>query len=158
MDVRKAGPSDLPSLVALEEECFSNERFSLSTLRAFISRADAFALVAEESGRFVGAALCICSAARAEGRIASVAVVGGMRRRGVGALILQEAEAEFGRMGARVFGLEVDVGNRPAISLYLKRGYSLRGVVRDYYGPGRHALVMEKVLPPSGRKVTVRLS
>jgi len=156
VNVRKAGLSDLPSLIGLEEECFSNERFSVSTLKAFIMRADAFAVVAEESGQVVGAALCLCSRARVEGRIASVAVVGGMRRRGVATMLLREAEEELQRIGARIFELEVEVNNRPAISLYLNRGYSLSAITKDYYGPGRHAFIMEKAMPSKKRRVRVR--
>lgn len=158
MKVRKARPQDLPQLMRLEEECFGAEKFSAITLRAFLMRADAFALVAEERGEVSGAALCLYSEYRAEGRIASMAVLEGCRRRGVAAGLLEKAEEAFEKRGARFFGLEVDVANESAIALYLKHGYSLRAVIRDYYGAGRHAYMMEKVLPPKGRKVNVRPS
>jgi len=156
--VRKAGPRDLPSLIRLEEECFGVEKFSENTLMAFLMRDDAFALVAEEMGEVLGAALCLCSDSRAEGRVASMAVLEQRRRNGVATLLLREAEGSFEKRDARTCGLEVDVANEPAIALYLKHGYSLRAIIRDYYGAGRHAYIMEKVLPSKKRKVSVRPS
>lgn len=157
MKVRRATLDDLGGLMRLEEECFGAEKFSETTLTAFLMRGDAFAIVAEEDG-IMGAALCLCSTSRAEGRIASIAVAGRERRRGVGTALLRDTEALLERMGARVFGLEVEVENGPAISMYTKNGYTLRAIVRDYYGAGRHAYVMEKSLPSKGSKVNVRPS
>ena len=158
MKVRKAGQQDLPGLMRLEEECFGAEKFSENTLMAFLVRTDAFALVAEEEEQVKGAALCICSNSRAEGRIASMAILHEHRRKGVATCLLKEAEDAFQQMGARTFGLEADVNNGPAIALYTKHGYHLRAIIRDYYGMGRHAFVMEKVLPSEGDKVSVRPS
>lgn len=158
MDVREAAIKDLGGLMRLEQECFGAEKFSETTLMAFLLRDDAFTLVAEDEGQVIGAVLCLCSKSSAEGRIASMAVLEGRRRKGVGTLLLCEAEKSLESIGARTFGLEVDVGNEPAISLYLKHGYSLRVIIRDYYGAGRHAYLMEKVLPSKKRKVSVRPS
>jgi ribosomal-protein-alanine N-acetyltransferase len=155
--VRQATLDDLGGLVRLEEECFGAEKFSEATLKAFLVRDDAFAIVADEGG-VVGAALCLCSKSRAEGRIASIAVAGRERRKGVATSLLRETEAALEGRGARTFGLEVEVENGPAIALYTKHGYTLRAIVRDYYGAGRHAYVMEKVLPSNGRRVSVRPS
>lgn len=157
MKVREAALEDLGGLMSLEEECFGVEKFSEATLNAFLLRDDAFALVAEEEG-VVGAALCLCSSSRAEGRIASIAVLERERRRGVGSLLLRETEARLEARGARTFGLEVDVENGPAIAMYTKHGYALRAIVRDYYGAGRHAYVMEKSLRSEGPRVSVRPS
>lgn len=158
MDVREGTLEDLEGLMKLEQDCFGSEKFSENTLKAFLVRDDAFAVVADDGGEVVGAALCLCSKSRAEGRIASMAVLGARRRKGVGTLLLGEAEKHLAVMGARTFGLEVDVGNEPAIGLYLKHGYSLRAIIRDYYGAGRHAYMMEKVLPSKKRKFTLRPS
>jgi ribosomal-protein-alanine N-acetyltransferase len=155
--VRRATTDDLGGLTRLEEECFGAEKFSEAVLKAFLMRDDAFAIVAEEEG-VVGAALCLCSASRAEGRIASIAVAGRERRKGVATALLRETEALLEGRGARTFGLEVEVENEPAISLYTKHGYTLRAMVRDYYGAGRHAYVMEKTLASKGPRVSVRPS
>jgi len=145
----------MPGLARLEEECFGAERFSENTLTAFLVRDDAFALVAEEHGEILGVALYLCSGGRAEGRIASMAVLKEHRRKGIATRLLEEGESALERKGAKTFGLEVDVGNEPAIALYTKHGYSLRAIIRDYYGSGRHAYVMEKTLPPRGRRLRI---
>jgi ribosomal-protein-alanine N-acetyltransferase len=156
--VREAGPEDMNGLGLIEEECFGTERFSEPTLMAFLVREDAFALVAEDEGAILGVALCLCSRARGEGRIASMAVLKEHRRKGIATRLLKEAEAVLESRGARTFGLEVNVGNEPAISLYLKNGYALRAIIRDYYGAGGHAYVMERTLPSTGKSVRVRPS
>lgn len=158
MRIRKAAMGDLPGMASLEDECFGHERFSAETLQAFVVREDAFALLAEEEGEVVGTALCLFSEWRREGRVASVAVREGLRRRGVGSALLEEAEAELERRGANIYGLEAEVGNQAAIGLYRKHGYRVTAVIRDYYGPDRHAYVMEKALPPRGDRVKVRIS
>ena len=158
MKVREAALEDLGLLMQLEQACFGVEKFSENTLKAFLLRTDAFALVAGEEGAVVGASLCLCSGCMAEGRIASIAVLEGHRRRGLGTTLLLETEAALQRRGARTFGLEVEVGNAPAIAMYTRHGYTLTAIVRDYYGTGRHAYVVEKVLVSDGRKVTVRPS
>lgn len=155
MDVREAGVDDLAGLMRIEQECFGIEKFSENTLKAFLFREDAFALVAVHEGVIVGAALCLCPRGRTEGRIASMAVLEGWRRKGVGTVLLAETEKRLGGRGARTFELEVEVSNEPAITLYLRHGYSLRGLIRDYYGAGRHAYFMEKVVPSGGQKVKV---
>lgn len=145
----------MPGLTHLEEECFGVERFSETTLRAFLVRDDAFALVAEDGGEVLGVALCLYSEGRAEGRVASMAVLKEHRRKGIATRLLEKAESALEKKGARTFELEVDVENEPAISLYSKHGYSLRAIIRDYYGSGRHAYVMEKTLAPKGRRLRI---
>lgn len=145
-------------MMRLEEECFGLERFSQNVLQAFIIRDDAFALLADEANEILGMALCLFSRDRREGRVASVSVREDHRRRGVGSALLAEAEAELERCGANTFGLEVGVANQPAIGLYLTHGYTVTAVMRDYYGPARHAYVMEKALPSREGKVRVQVS
>ena len=39
--------------------------------------------------------------------------------------------------------LEVDYANEPAIALYQRLGFEQLTARRDYYGPGRHALILK---------------
>jgi GNAT superfamily N-acetyltransferase len=48
----------------------------------------------------------------------------GHRRRGIGALLLEAAEAEAARRGHGALGLAVEVANRPARALYERHGYA----------------------------------
>ena len=49
-------------------------------------------------------------------------------------------------MGAGRMLLEVEVDNTSALALYDRFGFAPVGRRADYYGPGHHALVMERPL------------
>ncbi len=155
--VRLASEDDLPGLMSIEEECFGSEKFSQETVLAFLVRDDAFVVVVEEPGRFVGSAMCLISQERLEGRIASLAVPKPMRGMGIGAMLLRQCEKVFEQFGMTVYTLEVESVNEPAISMYLSRGYEVAGLIQDFYGRGRPAYAMVK-RPARGDKTSVRPS
>lgn len=155
--VRLASEGDLPGLMSIEEECFGSEKFSQETVLAFLVRDDAFVVVAEESGRFVGSAMCLVSQEEREGRIASLAVPKPMRGMGIGAMLLRRCEEVFEHLGMTTYTLEVETVNEPAISMYLSHGYEVAGLIQDFYGCGRPAYAMFK-RPVRGDKVVVRPS
>ena len=69
------------------------------------------------------------------------------RRRGVGRALMEAAEEEGRRRGARLSTLEVRRSNAPAIALYLALGYRQVGVRPNYYAEEREdAIVMVKQL------------
>lgn len=144
VNVKKADVGDLEGLLRIEERCFGSEKFSPETVRAFLERDDAFIVAAEEGGSLVGSAMCLVSFERREGRIASVAVIEDMRRKGVGSLLIRECERVFDFMGTEEYSLEVETVNEPAISMYLSHGYHVIGEIEDFYGIGRHAYFMVK--------------
>lgn len=144
MKIRQADRSDLDALLMLEERCFGIERFTEPTVLAFLARDDAFVLVAEDNGRIVGSAMNVFSRSKRLGRIASVAVMSSMRRRGIGQKLVNASEKRFVREGMRSVRLEVSVENMPAIRLYLKTGFAVEAIVDGYYGTNRHAYVMNR--------------
>jgi ribosomal-protein-alanine N-acetyltransferase len=158
MDVRTADTRDLPGLLRIEEECFGIEMFSADTVRSFIERDDTFVIVAIEGKDVVGSAMSMISEERQEGRIASIAVRPGSRRKGTGVRLLEECERKFLRFGLEVSTLEVDVANVAAIALYESKGYEINGMIRDFYGPGRDAYVMQKPLDPEKMGISIRTS
>jgi ribosomal protein S18 acetylase RimI-like enzyme len=50
------------------------------------------------------------------------------------------------RKGAKKIVLQVNVLNVAAINLYLHQGYVLQGMIGSYYGPGKDAYFMDKIL------------
>ncbi|MGQ9587200.1 MAG: GNAT family N-acetyltransferase [Thermoplasmata archaeon] len=154
--IREADERDMPGLVRLEEDCFADERFSPEVLRTFLVRDDAFVIVAVENDEIVGSAMCMISQDMGEGKIASIAVLRKARGAGIGSALLDECENRFRAMNLRLYTLEVEDTNEPAIALYKSRGYETRGTMKDFYGIGRHAYAMEKSVGPMGTKVTVR--
>jgi ribosomal protein S18 acetylase RimI-like enzyme len=60
--------------------------------------------------------------------------------------LLGEAERRAQEQGADRMVLQVGVVNVGAINLYLHQGFVLEGMIGDYYGPGRDAYFMTKML------------
>ena len=157
MIFRRADENDLLELLRIEEECFGAERFSTEIVRAFIVRADAFTVVAEDErmGRLVGSASCLISENTGEGRIASIAVINDRRKQGVGSGLLAECERILNTFRLRKYVLEVETSNMPAILMYTHREYEVVGLLKDYYGLGRDAYSMERKMSGGSRRLTV---
>ena len=156
--MRTADMQDLTGLLRIEEECFGVEMFSADTVRSFIERDDTFVIVAIDAEDIVGSAMCMLSEERQEGRIASIAVLPRSRRKGTGIQLLEECERKFLKFGLWISTLEVDMANEAAIALYESKGYETKGMIEDFYGPGRDAYVMQKPLHPDKTGVSIRTS
>jgi len=76
------------------------------------------------------------------GWIASIGVDPGMRRKGVGYLLLEACEQEVGTPRIR---LALRPSNLSAKQLYLKAGYVEVDHWERYYANGEDAIIMEKV-------------
>ena len=146
--VRAADEWDMEGLLGVEQECFGAEKFNAETVRAFVVRDDAFVLLAIDNEEIVGSAMCMISDLGREGKIASIAVLKKYRGSGAGSLLLDECEKVFRSHGLTKYTLEVDVMNKPAISLYASRGYEIKASIQDFYGVGRPAYIMEKNVEP----------
>jgi ribosomal-protein-alanine N-acetyltransferase len=82
-----------------------------------------------------------------EVHVLNVATALEARRRGVGRALMDVAEQEGRRRGARIATLEVRSSNVPAIALYRAIGYRQVGVRPNYYAEEREdAIVMVKML------------
>ena len=76
-----------------------------------------------------------------EGHIMNVAVSSDYRRRGIASKILDEL-IRFGKeKGVNAFTLEVRKSNAGAIALYEKKGFTLAGVRKRYYGGKEDACI-----------------
>ena len=65
------------------------------------------------------------------------------RRRGIGAALAVAGLEAVRYAGARSVLLEVAFDNDPAIALYQRLGCEQLAARDDYYGPGRHALILK---------------
>ncbi len=82
-----------------------------------------------------------------EVHVLNVATALEARRRGVGRALMDVAEQEGRRRGARIATLEVRSSNVPAIALYRAIGYRQVGIRPNYYAEEREdAIVMVKSL------------
>lgn len=79
-----------------------------------------------------------------------LAVAQDLRGRGIGRLLTARVIEEAARRGAHLTTLEVAQDNASARGLYESLGFTTTRTRRDYYGPGRAALVMERGVTARG--------
>lgn len=65
------------------------------------------------------------------------------RRQGIGAALVTAGLEAVRHAGAHSVLLEVAFDNDPAIALYQRLGFEQLHARDDYYGPGRHALILK---------------
>lgn len=141
--MRKAGIWDINDLEEIERKCFTFGRFSRSVMLGFLRHPLSVTIVVEKE-KIVASVVLIFHIKTAE--IASLGVLPEERRKGLGWMLMTEAENLARRRSVETLSLHVAVENSGAILLYEKCGYSVMQTVSDYYGVGRDAFYMEKRL------------
>lgn len=137
--VRKAAAQDLPAILEIEQEAFSDSHWAAEDFAADDC------LVAELDGRIVGFLVSrqtfpAAAGARAEREILNVAVRRGYRRIGIATALLKREL----RHHHAVYFLEVRASNLAAQQLYGKFGFVEVGRRPEYYEfPAETAIVMQ---------------
>lgn len=177
--IRRAASADLDAVLALERAGFDEAaRWSAESWRAELAGDDRCMLVAAgrpepaspprsrpdrpdaaapkptrpalpDDGGLLGAATFQLIAGVAD--LHRVVVAPGHRGRGIGRALLEAGIAwASDRHGERML-LEVEHDNAAALGLYRRLGFADLARRDDYYGPGRHALVLQRDLAGAGR-------
>lgn len=126
---RRARPSDLAALVALDRACFGHRAWSARAWREAVTAPDWMTVVIERDGAVAGASVLIPDLPRAS--LASIAVAPEWRRRGLGHALVADAIARARAASARWLSLEVDRANRGAIELYRREGFAVSRRFRE---------------------------
>ena len=137
---------DVEAVAALERELFDHDPWSAEQLwgeLAHVPETRWYAVHEDDEGidGYVG-----LFAVPPEGDVQTVAVAQRSQGRGLGRELLDALVAEARRRGCTQLFLEVDVDNTSALTLYTRAGFEAQGRRRDYYGPGRDALVLRRRL------------
>jgi ribosomal-protein-alanine N-acetyltransferase len=143
MRVLAAELVDLPRICEIEGLCFPDETAFPPGMFAYLIRY-ATTLVAFEGDRMAGFIIGYMSGRI--GFIYTLDVDPVYRRRGIGTMLIRALEERLCARGAARARLEAALDNPEALALYRKLGYRESGLVRDYYGRGRHAVRMRKDL------------
>lgn len=146
MRIRDAGIEELPEVQHIENSCFGEERYSEEVLAAMLEEKGFETFLAEEDDELMGSATVNYRDDLVAAQLVSIAVLPRFRGKGVAKALLAEAEDRVRGRGADRMVLQVSVTNVAALNLYLHQGYVLEGMIGDYYGPGRDAYFMDKVL------------
>jgi len=158
--VRPAVAADLPAVVAIERDAFSDP-WSARSFGSLVARPEVYFVVAEEGstaggGGAAGRPGTILGYAVAwfvveEGEVANIAVHPECRGRGVGASLLDDVLRAAGDRDVTTMFLEVRESNVPARALYTSRGFHPVGRRRNYYrSPVEDALLLRRELEPAG--------
>lgn len=139
--VRTARKDDLVYVYNIEVASFDNP-YPYPYLEILFNLAPEYFLVAECREGIVG---YVSALVRTDGRchIVSIAVDPSHREKKIGSILLQSIMHICSCNGYRRYILEVEYTNTPAKRLYESNGFKTIGSIADYYGPGRHADVME---------------
>lgn len=127
-------------IAQIEKECFSAP-WSEESIKAELQNENAHFIVAlsgEKVLGYIGVHEIV-----GEAYVANVAVSRKYRRFGIASALLGEAEKGAKERGCEFISLEVRKSNVPAISLYEKRGYTVRGVRKNFYSdPTEDGIIM----------------
>ena len=130
-------------LAALHETSFETP-WSEKDLAELLASPGVQGVVMSEEGEPAGFALIRAIAGEAE--LLTVCVRPEFRRTGLGAALLDSAEAAASSRSAERIFLEVSATNTAAIGLYERAGYARSGLRRSYYRDGSDAVLMDKAL------------
>ena len=136
-------------MTALEERCFSADRFSRDQIEYQLEEANATIQVAVHDNRLVAAAYMLWRRKSPVGRLYSIAVDNEMRGRGLASRLLDLCETEAAWRNCTTMSLEVRKDNAGAIALYRKRGYETVGTLPGYYDDGSDGLRMTRTITPA---------
>lgn len=145
MDIRTGEREDLQQMEEIESTCFRDGRFSRGVLKRLIAGREYLTLVAVQGESIVGYASAFRENAD-RWRLVSIATRPDRQEEGIGTTLLTAVQEHMVSQGVNELSLELGITNIPAFNLYLKFGFQLSGLIRDYYDDGEDALHM--VLKP----------
>lgn len=151
MRIRELSLSDLEAMAELDLLCFSPETaFDQWTFRACLRSRDCYSF-GIDIGDKLAAFGVLYSAEDDLVQIFTLDVHPGHRRQGLADKLMAHLIEIAHEIGAARVALQVAVGNEPAIALYHKWGFSILGLLPDYYGPGRDGYFMDRVMAARGQ-------
>jgi ribosomal-protein-alanine N-acetyltransferase len=141
VNIIPARRDDLPAILALEQAGFAkDEQWSERSWAGELLGEGRTVLLARAE-QAVGVI-----ALRTTGELADLhrlVVAPTHRRSGIGSALTCAGLEAVRHLGAQAVLLEVDYANEAAIALYQRVGFEQLTARRDYYGPGRHALILK---------------
>ena len=143
MEIIRMNESHVPSVAAIEKECFGRDAWSERSVAGELTNALALWLVAVEGKCVAGyvGSQTVCN----ETDMMNVAVTADFRRRGIGEKLVNALVEELKAMDSHCLTLEVRASNTPAQAMYEKLGFAEIGRRPRYYqNPKEDALILRK--------------
>jgi ribosomal protein S18 acetylase RimI-like enzyme len=135
--LRKAVPTDLDCIAALEAVCFGREDgvFSPRQLRSLLKNPNAYWLLSLD-GKAMGCWLKVSNGRAHWARLYSLAVHPELRGQGWGKRLIEAGHSWMRTQSLNTCRAEVKANNCAARALYAGCGFQEVGSLRDYYAPG----------------------
>jgi tRNA threonylcarbamoyl adenosine modification protein YeaZ/ribosomal-protein-alanine acetyltransferase len=135
---------DLVPAFAIEKSAYGKEAWTMAQLKEEFAGKDRMYVVGEFGGELIAYAGVVNLAGTAD--VLTLTVADEHRRKGIGRELLRRLIDWSRTQKCEVIMLEVRVGNEEAIPLYESFGFIEISRRKDYYGPGKTAIVMRKEL------------
>ena len=142
--IRAVGPTHAGVLGALQRECFPAMPWTDAHACDWLALPTSHAWICADRTEPVGFVLLQAVADEAE--IVLIGIIPSRQRGGLGARLLTAVSETMAAAGIHALFLEVEVTNEAALALYRQAGFADVGSRRDYYGPGRCALILRRCL------------
>ncbi|MDO9265924.1 MAG: ribosomal protein S18-alanine N-acetyltransferase [Sulfurimonas sp.] len=141
MTIRRALGSDAKKLYELEKKLFSEDNFPLSQGSIRYHLKSNLLYLSELQGNIAGYVLVLIK--RKNAKLYSIGVDETHRGKKIANELLESVFKELATLGFENILLEVRVDNYGAISLYKKRGFEIKKILKEFYGDGCNAYLME---------------
>ena len=135
---------DLVPAFAIEKSAYGKEAWTMAQLKEEFAGKDRMYVVGEFGGELIAYAGVVNLAGTAD--VLTLTVADEHRRKGIGRELLRRLIDWSRTQKSEAIMLEVRVGNEEAIPLYESFGFIEISRRKDYYGPGKTAIVMRKEL------------
>jgi ribosomal-protein-alanine N-acetyltransferase len=142
MTITKMTEAHIGQIAELEKICF-NDPWSENSIASELSNRLSCWLVAIEDGKVIG--YLGSQTVLGETDMMNIAVHPDYRKNGIASNLIGELISTLMEQGSHSLMLEVRESNEPAKSLYLKLGFEVVGVRKNYYrNPKENALILRK--------------
>jgi ribosomal-protein-alanine N-acetyltransferase len=132
--IRPASGNDLDAISEIEQKCFPGSiAYSKRQLAYLLLRANSDSFVESCGGVIRGFVIVTYRRRSLTGHIETIDVDPIYSKLGIGLRLLTFAEEDMRKRGKRRSQLEVSEGNKVALKLYKKAGYTLKERVKRYY-------------------------
>jgi ribosomal protein S18 acetylase RimI-like enzyme len=132
--IRSANGNDLDAISVIEQKCFPGPiAYSKRQLAYLLLRANSASFVESCGGVIRGFVIVTFRRGSLTGHIETIDVDPTYAKLGIGLRLLTFAEENMRKSGKRWSQLEVSEGNKAALKLYKKAGYTLKERVKRYY-------------------------
>ena len=135
---------DLVPIFAIEKSAYGKEAWTMAQLKEESAAKDRMYVVGEFGGELIAYAGVVNLAGTAD--VLTLTVADPHRRKGIGRELLRRLIDWSRTQKCEAIMLEVRVGNEEAIPLYESFGFIEISRRKDYYGPGKTAIIMRKEL------------